>query len=189
LGIILVAFVSNQPPFPMNNELSNQLEKNFQELTNLLSRLNDEQWNAIPFKGSWTPAQLAEHLLKSYQVLKLFNGTYKKANRQPNEKIEAIKNVFLDMNRKMKSPKELLPSETGIDQKKLLQQLENITHQLVEFSKAKDLTITCLDEEMPGFGHLTILEWLNFINFHTQRHLIQLKKIIHNIELNQRELA
>jgi hypothetical protein len=173
----------------MNNELSNQLEKNFQELTNLFSGLNEEQWKAIPFKGSWTPAQLGEHLLKSYQVLELFNGTYKKANRKPDEKVVPIKKIFLDMDRKMKSPKELVPSDAGLEQKKLLQQLKNITDQLVEFSKTKDLTITCMDEEMPGFGHLTILEWLNFINFHTQRHVIQLKKIIHNIELNQRELA
>jgi hypothetical protein len=173
----------------MNTELSNRLEKNFQELTELLSGLNEEQWNAVPFKGSWTPAQLGEHLLKSYQVLELFNGTYKKAGGKPDEKIEPIKKVFLDMDRKMKSPKELVPSETGIEQKKLVLQLKNITHQLVEFSKTRDLTITCMDEEMPGFGHLTIFEWLNFINFHTQRHLIQLKKIIHNIELNQRELA
>jgi hypothetical protein len=40
-----------------------------------------------------------------------------------------------------------------------------------------DLTLTCLDFELPGMGNLTIYEMLHFGVFHTQSHLSQLKNI------------
>ncbi len=171
----------------MEKELSYQLEKNFQELIHLLSGLSEKQMNTVPVKDSWTAAQLGEHLFKSYQVTALFNGSLKKTERKTDEHVDPIKEVFLNFDKKMKSPQALLPSETMIDKTTLINGLTSVTKQLVEFSNTKDLAPICMDEEMPGFGHLTILEWLHFINFHTQRHLVQLKKIIPNVIQNQTE--
>jgi hypothetical protein len=48
-----------------------------------------------------------------------------------------------------------------------------------------DLTSTCLGFELPGFGKFTRLEWGNFILYHTQRHMHQMKNILRKIMLRQ----
>ncbi len=65
----------------MVEEILNQLQKTTDELIHGLSSLSQEQLNAVPFEGSWTAAQLGEHLHKSYNVAELLYGPVKHAKR------------------------------------------------------------------------------------------------------------
>ncbi len=44
-------------------------------------------------------------------------------------------------------------------------------------ANSKDLSVVCLDMELPTFGHLTRYEWLRFMMVHALRHTIQIEKI------------
>src|SRR6266480_647100 len=86
-------------------ELIKQFDETESELLKVVSSFSEEQLNAVPFKGSWTAGQVTEHLLKSKSgIPKLFSGATKPTEREPDEKVDIIKSIFLDFNSKFKSP-------------------------------------------------------------------------------------
>jgi hypothetical protein len=94
------------------------------------------------------------------------------------EKARAIDEVFLDLNLKMQAPDFIVPSQERIPKEKLLGGLRTRTDGIVAFARDHDLSFTCLDFELPGYGALTGQEWVHFLTTHTRRHLHQLKKIV-----------
>ena len=48
---------------------------------------------------------------------------------------------------------------------------------LIEAARTLDLSLTCIDFEIPTFGLFTRLEFVWFYIVHTQRHTFQLQKI------------
>ena len=46
-------------------ELLKQFEETEREFYNVLASFTQEQLNESPFEGSWTAAQVADHMLKS----------------------------------------------------------------------------------------------------------------------------
>lgn len=46
----------------------------------------------------------------------------------------------------------------------------------------KDLSKTCTDFAIPGYGNFTRMEWIGFNTVHTQRHVHPLKSIISNLK-------
>ncbi len=161
----------------MKTELFNQVETTTNELIQLIDSLSEEQLNKIPFEGSWTAAQVGDHLLKSYSVAETLSGNIKTTERNPEEKTEIIKKVFLDFNTKMESPGFIIPSDTLIAKTDLLMALKNRIDQLKEIIRTQDLSQTCLDFSIPGLGEFTRSEWLYFMVYHSQRHIHQLKNI------------
>jgi hypothetical protein len=149
------------------------------ELIDLLSSLKPAELNVVPFEGSWTAGQLGDHLLKSYGVAEILNGKTKSTNRPVDEKIIPVKEAFLNFDIKFKAPDFIVPSDGTIDKQTLLTDLHSKIKPVEDFIKAdNDLTLTCLDFELPNSGALTRSEWIQFMTVHTQRHVHQLKKII-----------
>ncbi|WP_345950375.1 DinB family protein [Mucilaginibacter sp. PAMB04274] len=63
-----------------------EYEETTQQLLRLLSKFTPAQFNQVPFEGSWTAGQLAEHVLKSQSSIgELFGGSARPANRKPDE--------------------------------------------------------------------------------------------------------
>ena len=102
----------------MNPEVLNRFDFTTQELLALLSPLSDKELNKIPFKNSWTAGQLGDHLYKSYNVIAQLNENVKDTERPPDQKLEEMRNQFLDFTIKMESPKEVLPTEDSVNKKK-----------------------------------------------------------------------
>lgn len=161
----------------MTNALLGEMEITLKELKEVLSSFRDEQLNVVPFEGSWTAAQVMEHLLKSYGVVETVNGEVKETERPPDENIEDIKATFLNFDVKFDAPEFILPSGRSFKKEELLSALENSTAELCEVIKTLDLSKTCLDFSIPQAGEYTRLEWLHLALYHTQRHIRQLKNI------------
>lgn len=161
-----------------NKKIHSELKKVTSELLEILSSLDQEHLNRIPSHGGWTAAQIGEHLLKSYAVVKTLNGTTKPTQRPADKKIKSIKNLFLDFNVKMESPEFIVPSPDPIDKETLLTSLEKRVKQILEVIDTKDLTVTCEDYAIPEYGEFTRLEWVYFCLYHTQRHVHQLNQLV-----------
>ncbi|MEO6845181.1 MAG: DinB family protein, partial [Ginsengibacter sp.] len=135
-------------------------------------------FNEIPFEGSWTVAQVGDHLLKSYGLVEVLNdGPVRKTERLPGKAVEQVKKIFLDFDAKYKSAEALLPTKEPIEKEKLLSDLQKRISQIREVSQTKDLTETCQGLPFKGIGELTRLEWLHVVLYHTQRHIHQMKNI------------
>jgi len=162
----------------MKEEIKTEIENTTGELTGLISSVNEEQFNEIPFEGSWSVAQVCEHLLKSYGLADALKpGPVRQAERLPGKEIELIKKIFLDFNSKYISAETLLPTDEPIEKEKLLKALQKRIAQIEEVIQTKNLTEICVGIPFKGIGELTRLEWLYVILYHTQRHIRQAKSI------------
>jgi hypothetical protein len=162
----------------MAKELWLELEETGKQLQEVLSSFDQKEFNTIPFEGSWTAGQVAEHVLKSVSgILTVVQGRTKDTDRDPDEKTPMIAGIFLNFDKKLKNPDFLTPTDSPKDKAALVDALERKMAGLVAATKLNDLSVTCLDLELPGSGEFTRSEWGHLVLYHTQRHIHQLKNI------------
>lgn len=160
------------------DEMVKELEAAAGELLRLLSSFDQERINTAPFEGSWTPAQVGQHLYKSYKgVPQLLQGPVKKTERDPAQNIGQIKKDFLDFSTKLKAPDFIVPESKAYDRGILLDQLQKALGLIGEAARSLDLTETCTAFSFPVYGELTRMEWVYFVICHTRRHNHQLGRM------------
>jgi hypothetical protein len=148
------------------------------ELENNFISVDVDKINEVPFPGSWTAGQVADHILKSQKgVTGIIQGKVKETNRDAEEKVKQLRDVFMDFSTKMKSPVFVKPVDQPIDRTRVLERIRNINEKLRAIVPGMDLSLTCLDFALPGIGEMTRLEWLYFFVYHTKRHANQMKNI------------
>ncbi len=100
--------------------------KHYQSCSNLPHHLS-RSINLVPFKGSWTPGQLAQHVIMSDSgFIEMINGPVKDSEREPDQMKAAIERDFLDFNTKMKSPDFVVPPDIYYKKEDLLRSFEDI---------------------------------------------------------------
>ncbi|MBW8886134.1 MAG: DinB family protein [Fibrobacteres bacterium] len=151
------------------------------ELLSLLEPLDDARINQVPFPGSWTAGQLGEHLLKSYRAIDLPKVQAIPSQRLADEKASQIDSVFLDFTTKYQPPEFIVPSTGRISGRELLEGLRNAADGIAAYVNEHDLSFTCPEFEVIGFGELTAQEWIRFLTAHSKRHVRQLKNILSHL--------
>jgi hypothetical protein len=153
-----------------------ELESTYKNLLQAISAIPADKINIVPFEGSWTAAQVTEHMLKAVGIEVLYGKT-QATSRDPAEKIKATSDLFLNMDIKMQSPDFIYPSDKKYEKQELLDMVTDKFTKLIEAARTLDLSLTCMDFEIPTFGLFTRLEFVWFYIVHTQRHTFQLQKI------------
>ena len=163
----------------MEQQLQKEVSSALADIIQILSQIDEKEINIVPFEGSWTVGQLAQHMIMSNSGFdELMNGRIKETQRKPDELIDRIRTTFLDFSRKMQSPDFVLPPKIDYNKHELLKSLNNIKERLDSTLETLDLTKTCAGFELPVLGYLTRLEAAHFVLYHTQRHTHQLKNIV-----------
>ncbi|MBC7875113.1 MAG: DinB family protein [Ferruginibacter sp.] len=145
------------------------------ELVNLVSSMDENSVNAVPYKDSWTAGQLSRHITKSINgMAKAMLMESKPPGRDPGEKIPGLKKAFLDFTSKMKSPDFIIPEDGPYEKQAVIEELNSSFEHLKTNTNAANLED--LAEGLP-MGPVTKWEMLHFVLYHTQRHLHQMKKI------------
>lgn len=157
--------------------LLKEIQITFDGLYAALQTFNDSTINQIPFAGSWTAGQVAEHLIKGLSGIGRMGAKTKKTDRPADQKIPEIKKVFLDYSIKMTSPEFLIPTEETHQLQEQLSVLKNIEEQHIGMAEDADLSLESLVFEFPGLGTFTLYEWISFNLIHAQRHTRQLHRI------------
>jgi hypothetical protein len=167
----------------MKNDLQNELTSTKQDLLNVLNLFDQENINVIPFENSWTGGQVAEHVLKSLSgCLRNITGPTKLTERNPEEHVKQLGEIFLNLGIKMKSPDFIIPSNEPKNKSFLIKSLGESLEGIKIVAGTEDLSATCTGFEMPMLGALTRVEWISFSLFHTQRHIQQLKNIANHLK-------
>ncbi|MNF93705.1 DinB superfamily protein [compost metagenome] len=162
----------------MKTTLQTNIVETFKNLNEIHSKFSEAELNTVPYQGSWTAGQTTQHILKACSgYAALFLGKTEKTNRKPDLYIKDIEALFLNFNIKMNSPDYLLPEITDYNKNEQTLELLNKESDLLTLAEIHDLTLTCLDFQVPGFEKFTILEWISFALIHTQRHTHQLNTI------------
>jgi hypothetical protein len=140
--------------------------------------MTDNDFNKVPFEGSWTAGQVVDHILKSVEgVANVISAEAISTERAPDEFVKSIADTFLDFNVKFESPDFVLPGDPPHDRTVLLDKTREIFNELCNLVETKDLSLTYTEFKLPGSPEMTRLEWAYFALFHTQRHLRQLRNI------------
>ncbi|KAF2333951.1 DinB family protein [Flavobacterium nitrogenifigens] len=167
----------------MKSAIQNIILETYSKLDDLISSFSKEEINIVPFEGSWTAGQTAQHIILAYSGLTtLFAGKTEKTTREPDKNIKGLDSIFLDYTTKYQSPENIKPPAIEYEKGTLLASVKKIQNDLYEAAETYDLTLTCLDAKIPGFENFTIYEWLHFAIIHTQRHTHQLKTIYEHIK-------
>ena len=156
-------------------ELLSEISSAVTGLTTLMATVDEHKVNTVPYDGSWTAPQLLNHVTKSINgMAKAMQADSVPANRNPAERVEELRKIFLDFSQKFQSPAFIVPDDDIYEQSLTIDQL----NEAFEGFK-KSATTANLEELIEGLplGPITKLETIYFTLFHTQRHLHQLKKI------------
>ena len=160
------------------NALSKDLDLTSKELIGVLTSLTQDQIDTVPFEGSWTAGEVAEHIYKSIAgITDVLNGQTMPTERAADALAPQLKGIFLDYTTKIKSPDFIFPTEKTHSKELLIGDLKNTLSDISNAAATLDPRPTCLDFKFPTIGHLTRYELCTFAFAHTKRHTHQLKHI------------
>lgn len=161
-----------------NKELVKQVNDTLDTLIDLLTKITPEQFNTVPFEGSWTAGQLAQHMtLANSGFPVLANGPLTDTDRAPDQMVAPVRESFLNFGIKFESPDFIRPEIRDYDKDEMIRGLKKIKTDIAVAIGDSDLTKTCMAFAFPVLGNLTKYEAANFVIVHTQRHIHQLKNI------------
>ncbi|MDO3642974.1 DinB family protein [Mucilaginibacter sp. L3T2-6] len=161
-----------------NQELIKETNNTLDELIGLLDDIPAAQFNTVPFEGSWTAGQLAQHLtLANSGFPALATGPVAETDRAPDQMVAPIAESFLNFDTKFESPDFIRPEARDYDKDKMISGLKKIKADIAAEIGDLDLTKTCMAFAFPVLGNLTRYEAANFVIIHTTRHIHQLKNI------------
>lgn len=162
----------------MNESIINQLKAALDETVQLLSSFEPDEINKVPFEGSWTAAQAAQHLFLSQKDMdKLLLTQTLEVNRPADANAENLKSIFLNFDQKFKSPDFIDPEDKIYDKSELIKSLQDVESKLVKAAQDANLTQEApLPPGHPLQGN-SKLEIIYFTTYHAMRHNRQITNI------------
>jgi DinB superfamily len=149
-------------------------------LVHLLQSVSPRHFNQIAGSGKWSIAQVAEHIrLSNNSIDQALALKGKPVDRNPAERVDELKKMFLDFKTSYQSPDFIVPAQKKYNRDFLLHDLKASMQRIRDRMYEDDL-----DELInhPAFGDISKFEILHFVLYHTQRHLRQIKMIAANFE-------
>lgn len=156
--------------------LQQALADAFDKFISSFASFRDEDVNRIPFPTSWTPAQVATHIILATDGVP--DRKTKPSDRPFDACLPKIRPWWEDLNQKFQAPVALRPDDKPHQKDAVLAELHRCREKDLTIIAEKDLTVICLDIELPTIGLLTRYEWLWFIEMHLKRHIFQLNNIV-----------
>ena len=82
--------------------LATSFDNTAKDLLETISSFNEKEFNEIPFEGSWSAAQVADHVRKSLkETINALHGEVKPSEREPDEHVEKLRSIFLNFDIKI----------------------------------------------------------------------------------------
>jgi uncharacterized damage-inducible protein DinB len=113
------------PAQPLHTrELFASLDEASSGLLKLVRPLDNDTFNAVPFKDSWTAAQLVVHLIKSnLHIVKSLSLKGKIIERDPAERASELEEIFLNFSTKLQSPEFILNQDLIYSKEEIVKDL------------------------------------------------------------------
>ncbi len=133
---------------------------------------DEEILNTSAGENRWSMAQVADHITKSnFSIAKALQVKGTPINRSSTERVEELKNVFLDFDKKFKSPEFILPETKKFKKDELIEKFNASIKEIKKQAAGTELSEMINHK---AFGDITKIEILHFILFHLIRHTRQL---------------
>jgi uncharacterized damage-inducible protein DinB len=167
----------------MKETFTSEFNETTKNLFATFSLFSQEEFNKIPFEGSWTAGQVAEHLYKSESgIVRALKGTSVNTERDPHQHTKLVRKIFLDYTLKLQSPEFIIPSNEPKNKDQFLGYFKETRKELETLVNTLDLDKTFTDFSFPQLGHLTGWECICFVTCHSKRHIRQMKNIADRLQ-------
>ena len=150
------------------NDLKLRIETAFNNFINVIQQHADI--NKKRADGGWSVGEIGNHILKGTDTNL---GSTKKTERPYDKNADAIKALFLDFGKKFSTAPDIEPDEKQYTKEDLIVSLRESREEIFEMIDKEDLTETCVDWELPGWGNLTKYECVILYENHIIRHTKQ----------------
>lgn len=159
--------------------LIEQVESSTNSFLGLFEQFPADKLHLAPSPGSWSAAQVLEHLLivESGVNNVMLAPPQAKEERNPDEKVAYIAQIFNDMDRRYQAGAQIHPRGKQIPAEELIEKFRSVREKLIQIIEDQNLAISCGAFTHQVFGNLTRLEWVHFNIIHARRHREQLKRI------------
>ncbi len=157
-------------------KLQQALTAAFDDFIKAFTAFDESRINARRVPGEWTPVQVASHIIMATDGVP--DGTTKALDRGIDSYLPLIRPWWEDLSKKFQSPESLKPNDQPRSRQDVLAELDRVRKKDLHILEMKDLTMICLDLELPGVGYLTRYEWLWFMQMHLRRHTFQLRNLL-----------
>jgi uncharacterized protein YndB with AHSA1/START domain len=159
-------------------QLKKQITETFLALHSAIEQFRQETFNIVPFENSWSAGEVVEHIrLSATGFADMLFDKVEPTDRPTDKWLSEIKSIFLNFERRMKSPDFILPNIGNYSKDSFSNQLKAIEEKLTKAVDELDLSQLCISFDVPYFGNFTRLEAIYFALYNTQRHAHQLNQI------------
>ncbi|MFY4775328.1 DinB family protein [Metabacillus sp. RGM 3146] len=146
------------------------------ELLNEVESVSEEEFHQKPEEGQWSIGQLVDHLQKIENVM---TETFKRIAPSAEDKKVEEKNLVAvtDRSYKKDAPDSVAPGEEPINREEVIMALTEARRDLMAYVDMLDYDLSAKSLKHPVMGELSVKQWVEFIGYHEERHLNQLREI------------
>lgn len=160
------------------HKFSADISETFNEIREIISKFDEQNFNKIPFESSWTAGQVVQHIvLVAGGFADTLFGNTTEADRPTDKWLGNFEEAFLNFDIRMDAPEMVVPEQKNYKTLDFESHLAIIEQKLKKAVEELDLELLCIDFEVPVTGFLTRKEGLAFALYHTKRHIHQLRDI------------
>src|SRR5690554_2990535 len=106
----------------------------------ILETLGEKELNRVPYTGSWTAAQVIQHIGKANHS-GFLSAPGEKAERDIGAQIPRLEIEFLNFDTKMSSPDYLVPANRSYSKQETLELIQSVFQSLAENITDSDLSL------------------------------------------------
>lgn len=174
-----------------NADFFQALQASTNALFTTLDRSNDQQANTRPAEGKWSILECAEHifiteiivvqlLLQAMQI----EGDALANTAQERLGKNKIQTILHDRSQAYNAPDMVRPRGEIKSISEFRDLLSKTRQQLVGAFNSQQLNFNCTKTvKHPLLGDLTVLDWMNFLLSHAERHRLQIEEILSQLTI------
>ncbi|GBG08236.1 hypothetical protein PAT3040_02808 [Paenibacillus agaridevorans] len=160
-------------------QIINKIEETRTELLVILASMSGNDLYKQKDLESWSISQVCQHL---YITEELYVVAIRKGLKSKEDSFIASKPVerLLDRSKKLEAPEIAKPSNEVLEYQVIIEKLNNSRQKLHELlSTIEDSSVLSRRHFVhPVFKEMLLIEWLESLYIHEQRHIQQIKEII-----------
>jgi len=172
------AYIHAKKNMYTREHLLQSLESSTHALSRFFSSVDERQFNEQKGAG-WTIGETAEHIVLLEQMVNKALPFAHPSSRDPQLKIEPVKNGLLNLSQRFAAPDFIVPAKSNKVQQDLVAQFLEERKKMIELFSGLEFNET-VDYRHPVIGSMTRIEWGYFILHHAERHLAQMNALLEN---------
>jgi len=169
----------------MNKEIITLINKNTQEIVDFVKAIDTDKVQASPPSGKWSIIQICDHLVSvDFGVYSMMTSEGKTADADRKSLLPTLEAIVIDRTKKAVAPPQLAPKGKTDTVEKFATKYPNVRGKMINSIESKDLSKVCDVFPHFVFGHMTYEEWLRFTMLHADRHVLQMKEVLTELQVS-----